>query len=1095
MSNTIFITANWTTGALSQQTISRQYDNNRYAVQFIGYPEGDGTEELDLYLLVWMSTAPGQKPGEIAPIRLNSDQWYISNYFTQQVQVIKFQLCVLNEAGTYEAHSPIFSGRIGDSLEHDGTSHDIDVSTLFDAYREYLNELIIGAGAVIIDPTPTQGSTNAVQSGGVYDAVAGVVDDIADLKQQIIEGKVSTGEGTADILPSASDFRVARITPKNGNITDGGNAYMSIDGVGAMYYPLISTDFLSNDIKAIQSSYSDVKFVLFAYDKTTSEYLGAIYREYTFKSKEDLNTSNTLFPYSSVNMDTLRTTFPDYKFRLEITDTSANHDTLPATSDIPLWCKYTVPHATAERQLINTVNGITPDNTGNIELDFIDPDSVDATPTAGSENPVQSGGVKTAIEAVNDEISSLKQDIIDGKVAVGEGTQDILPSASDFQVARITPKNGVVTSNGTCYFNVNGTGANYYPLSSTDFISDDIKAIQSAYSDVKFALFVYDKSTSEYLGAIFREYTFKSKEDLTSSNTIYPYSEVDMDRMRATFPDYKYKLEITDISANHDTLPVTSDVPQWCTYTIPSYESERQLVKSINNVEPDANGNVSLIIPGAEEIEGYIAETYERISLNSSVLSNGFYRYDTGIGNTNYLASIIPKGEQYRHSYYGIIFKNILAENIFKITTSGTIYALIAGWDRTDGSFVGYYTGAGFEIPTTINANNVDAQNVNLKELREQYPNYFFKVSFADVSTYDRPDMDDVLDSVEFVYESASKYELGKVSDTNIPELPEYWADFLEEKIETIRGNMTSAGRNGETFIFITDLHWHNNVKNSPRLMFEILRRLNIHHCICGGDVINEGTREESVGVMVDVVNAFKHYDIDFLTAIGNHDRNWNIYNNQRDYPERRFSEADLFALLERLSKKVYQNFTDDKFSNGIGYNMYYDDPITNTRFIIIDINDGIVDQDAGTQSFEFTNYNELAQVLHDSNGKHVVIISHILESGSGIGTKLATISDALNARTTVSTSYCTADFTGCTGKVHLIVGGHAHSDSSRLSSGGIPIVICDTDSNLSHNTDAHVAGTTKEQAFDVITVDYANNSVKFVRIGRGADRTFTVGN
>lgn len=173
MSNTIFITANWTTGALSQQTISRQYDNNRYAVQFIGYPEGDGTEELDLYLLVWMSTAPGQKPGEITPIQLNSDQWYISNYFTQQVQVIKFQLCVLNEAGTYEAHSPIFSGRIGDSLEHDGTSQDIDVSTLFDAYREYLNELIIRAGAVVIDSTLSQSgqAADALETGRRFERV------------------------------------------------------------------------------------------------------------------------------------------------------------------------------------------------------------------------------------------------------------------------------------------------------------------------------------------------------------------------------------------------------------------------------------------------------------------------------------------------------------------------------------------------------------------------------------------------------------------------------------------------------------------------------------------------------------------------------------------------------------------------------------------------------------------------------------------------------------------------------------------------------------------------------------------------------------
>lgn len=118
-----------------------------------------------------------------------------------------------------------------------------------------------------------------------------------------------------------------------------------------------------------------------------------------------------------------------------------------------------------------------------------------------------------------------------------------------------------------------------------------------------------------------------------------------------------------------------------------------------------------------------------------------------------------------------------------------------------------------------------------------------------------------------------------------------------------------------------------------------------------------------------------------------------------------------------------------------------------------------------------------------------------MLEAGNNIGTRLATISDALNARTTVSTDYCAADFTGCTGKVHLILGGHAHGDSSRLSSGGVPIVTCDTDSNLSHNTDAHVDGTTKEQAFDVITVNYVDNSVKFVRIGRGVDRSFVVGN
>jgi hypothetical protein len=232
MANTILITANWHTGALSQQTISRQYDNNRYVVQFVGYPEASEDNELNYYLLVWMSSAPGETPDEIAPIQLASDQWYISNVFTQQTQQIKFQMCALNTEGTFEAHSPIFTGFVRNSLEHDGTTQDIDVSTLFDAYREYLNELIIRAGAVVIDPTlsqsgqaadakavgdnistvlaqipiidsiPTQGSTNAVSSGGVYSALADINEEIdsigGDLTSIVAGGKLlSSGVKTA----------------------------------------------------------------------------------------------------------------------------------------------------------------------------------------------------------------------------------------------------------------------------------------------------------------------------------------------------------------------------------------------------------------------------------------------------------------------------------------------------------------------------------------------------------------------------------------------------------------------------------------------------------------------------------------------------------------------------------------------------------------------------------------------------------------------------------------------------------------------------------------------------------------------------------
>lgn len=166
MADIITVTANWATGNLTNSIISRQYDNNRYRVEFTGYPE-DGTENLIFYLLVFMRTEENPRGVILPPVQLSSDQWLISNYFTQLSQQIRFQLCVQNEAGTFEAHSPIFKGTIVDSLDHVGEEIDIDTSALFDAYREYINQLIIAAGAVVIDTALDETSENPVQNKAV----------------------------------------------------------------------------------------------------------------------------------------------------------------------------------------------------------------------------------------------------------------------------------------------------------------------------------------------------------------------------------------------------------------------------------------------------------------------------------------------------------------------------------------------------------------------------------------------------------------------------------------------------------------------------------------------------------------------------------------------------------------------------------------------------------------------------------------------------------------------------------------------------------------------------------------------------------------
>lgn len=177
MPDILTITANWATGSLSNSVLSRQYDHNRYRVEFMGYPESI-SEDLHFYLLVWMK-ADEQSPARgLAPIELDSDQWVITNYFTQLVQPIRFQLCVRAESGDFEAHSPIFSGSVADSLEHDGESQDINIKGLFDRYKAYVEALILDSGARIVDTELDENSDHLVTNAAVASSIASIGFDI-----------------------------------------------------------------------------------------------------------------------------------------------------------------------------------------------------------------------------------------------------------------------------------------------------------------------------------------------------------------------------------------------------------------------------------------------------------------------------------------------------------------------------------------------------------------------------------------------------------------------------------------------------------------------------------------------------------------------------------------------------------------------------------------------------------------------------------------------------------------------------------------------------------------------------------------------------
>ena len=84
--------------------------------------------------------------------------------------------------------------------------------------------------------------------------------------------------------------------------------------------------------------------------------------------------------------------------------------------------------------------------------------------------------------------------------------------------------------------------------------------------------------------------------------------------------------------------------------------------------------------------------------------------------------------------------------------------------------------------------------------------------------------------------------------------------------------------------------------------------------------------------------------------------------------------------------------------------------------------------------------------------------------------------------------------------EVVAILGGHTHFDSDFTTPGGIPIIIFDTNSYgtlMPKTVEGQVVrdnarGTIAEQAFDIVTIDYTNRTIKCVRCGRAQDRNFS---
>lgn len=304
--------------------------------------------------------------------------------------------------------------------------------------------------------------------------------------------------------------------------------------------------------------------------------------------------------------------------------------------------------------------------------------------------------------------------------------------------------------------------------------------------------------------------------------------------------------------------------------------------------------------------------------------------------------------------------------------------------------------------------------------------------------------------------------------------LPAYWESEIASVTPVALEKAMSFGRDGESFIFLTDLHWLENAKNSPGITKALVEKLGIERIVLGGDYFNNGEKTEMALMTSDCIGSFRALNCDLFPLVGNHDSN-EIHHD--DMPERWFGDTGVYALLNNHLRNVDYG----------GYCYYsYDNELTKTRYICLDTR---LVGDALSEA-QRTWFN--ATLSGTPAGYKVLIFAHIIYQPDSWDVPFV---DTL-ARTAFMDEICTLADTFNTSnedkEVVAIIGGHIHLDMTYTTDGGIPIILCDCDTRKTYSDVGDALGTINEQCVSIFNIDYTARKIYMTRVGRGEDLELT---
>ncbi len=300
--------------------------------------------------------------------------------------------------------------------------------------------------------------------------------------------------------------------------------------------------------------------------------------------------------------------------------------------------------------------------------------------------------------------------------------------------------------------------------------------------------------------------------------------------------------------------------------------------------------------------------------------------------------------------------------------------------------------------------------------------------------------------------------------------VPVYFQPHLDEKIKKIRALDFKIGNHGESFVFITDIHWDTSEKHSFDLIRYVQNRCNAKKIFSGGDIAcSNGDDGQTLEQFLPEVEPFLEYvrsvGMEHYMVVGNHDTNNNSGKNRFA-----LTEAQLYALF--MGKNDQNEHT------------YYcvDNKAMKIRYIILDDSR----EYAWTEDQAAWLRERITELTPDWTVLCFAHISYLIHMNDYYNFYLG--EEAKPVVETLDSVY---------GKGATIAGfitGHIHRDVCKYSEKGYPIITtcCDADEQSDCWGGLKMTRRTRtEHCFDVIHIDTAERKLHFTRIGAGGDREF----